>query len=284
MIARLFLLLLLLGSCLTQAKTVITYISPDGAKDHRQGYFVALLELAMDRSSTKPNDYQLKPHDVHMSQSRAIQLLRRNKELDVVWSMITEQREAILLPVRIPLLKGLMGYRVLIIRQEDQARFSQVHTVEQLKTFAAGQGHDWPDTKILRANGFNVATTSTYDGLFEMLLARRYDFFPRSIGEVTGELQEYGQSGIMLQPDLVLYYLSPMYFFVAPENHKLADRLEAGLRAAIKDGSFDKAFHNYLFSEQKVARHWLKNKKIFELNNPLLPKKTPVDDKQLWYR
>jgi hypothetical protein len=87
-----------------------------------------------------------------MDQKRAFEFLR-NGELDVLWSMTSKDRKQKALPVRIPLLRGLLGYRMFIICQRDQQRFSNITTLSQLQYLTAGQGPHWADTKTLCANG-----------------------------------------------------------------------------------------------------------------------------------
>ena len=67
------------------------------------------------------------------------------------------EREQALLAIRIPLFKGLIGTRLLLINATDQPRFDQITGGAQLRVLHAGQGHDWPDTDILLHNGYAVA-------------------------------------------------------------------------------------------------------------------------------
>jgi hypothetical protein len=55
---------------------------------------------------------------------------------------------------------------VYLIRKEDQAKFSAIKTLADLRKNTIGQGAGWLDVKILKHNGFNVVTGSDYDGLF----------------------------------------------------------------------------------------------------------------------
>jgi hypothetical protein len=52
---------------------------------------------------------------------------------------------------------------------------------------------------------------------------------------------------------------------------------------AIEDGSFDRFFYNHPDIKNVLTRADLKNRRIFELKNPVLPKDTPLNDKRLWY-
>lgn len=201
-----------------------------------------------------------------------------------MWTVTSIDREKQLLPVRIPLVKGLLGHRVLIIRKEDQDKFAAVNTIKDLQQYTAGQGHDWPDTKILRANQFTVVTTSTYDGLFEMLSAQRFDFFPRGINEAWQEIEAQENSNMIVENNILLYYPSPIYFFVNNHDKLLAKRLEKGLKLSLADGSFDQLFYSYHAHKKMFAIGRLNQRKFITLSNPLLPPLTPLQNKKLWYK
>ena len=96
-----------------------------------------------------------------------------------------------LLPIRIPIQKGILGWRVGLIRKGDQGRFAGVDTLEDLKRVRLAQGQEWPDTLILRANGIDVITAPRYEGLFKMLVSKRFDYFPRSVNEIWDELESH---------------------------------------------------------------------------------------------
>lgn len=55
------------------------------------------------------------------------------------------------------------------------------------------QGEEWPDTKILQANGFNVFTVPEFREAYDMIKQGKGDFFPRSVIEVDAELAEEGR-------------------------------------------------------------------------------------------
>lgn len=52
-----------------------------------------------------------------------------------------------------PILSGLLGYRVLIVRKEDLPKFRAIAGEAQLKQLSAGQGRGWVDTEVLRHPG-----------------------------------------------------------------------------------------------------------------------------------
>ena len=80
----------------------------------------------------------------------------------------------------------------------------------------------------------------------------------------------------------MLVYKMPFYFFVAPSNKQLAADLELGLNRAIADGSFEKTFRNCPNVQEAIQKADMKNRTVFQLNNPGLPRLTPVDRPELW--
>lgn len=240
-------------------------------------YPIKVLDLAMRKSGV---DYVLQPIGKVSLQSRILKTVASGTDLDVAWSMTSGQREEDLLPIRIPIDKGLLGWRVFLIREKDRAKFSSVRKPTDLQQFEAGQGHDWPDTEILRNNGFRVHGYSVFESLFDMLQVGRFDYFPRSIMEVWDEQRIHAGKGLVVEQTLVMHYPTAYYFFVNKKNTALATTIETGLKRAIKDGSFDQLF-NQEFGDD-IQRSRMASRKKLELNNPLLPAKTPLGQKELW--
>ncbi|WP_051333512.1 hypothetical protein [Aliagarivorans marinus] len=253
--------------------------------DRRDDYFVALLELALRKTENSDGPYLLVSNERKMTQQRTLANLEQGRYLDVVWTMTSAEREQQLLPVRIPLLRGLLGHRVFIIREEDRQLFEQITKVEDLQQLKAGQGKDWPDTEILQANRIPVVTGSNYQGLFGMLRAERFDYFPRGVNEPWEEIRIHADKQLAVEPNLVLQYPAPVFFFVNKQNHALQARLERGLRLALEDGSFFQLFYehpsnHYIFEVSRLAQ-----RRMFQLRNPLLSEETAalLSQSELWY-
>jgi GR25 family glycosyltransferase involved in LPS biosynthesis len=87
-----------------------------------------------------------------------------------------------------------------------------------------------------------------------------------------------------VETDLAIHYPAAGYIFTNKKNKKLYDRLERGFRMAVDDGSFDTLFYNHPDMKTVLEKANLKNRRIFELKNPLLPEETPLNDKRLWYK
>ncbi|MFW5498656.1 MULTISPECIES: hypothetical protein [unclassified Maridesulfovibrio] len=261
------------------SQITIPYIHPE---DNRHDYILDLLELALNKTIKEYGDYELKQYPLPTEQNRSLRMTSHEKGIDVVWSMTSIKREKELRAIRIPLQKGLLGYRIFIIKAGRQASFYKVRSINNLKYFTAGQGHDWPDTEILRANGLPVETCSQYSFCFDMLLQNRFDYLPRGVSEPWNEIAKYPNKELVVEKKLLLKYTAPLYFFVSRKNVKMAERIEKGLRAAIKDGSFDELFYNHPQLSTMFKKLCFKKRIIIELENPLLPPETPTKDKSLW--
>lgn len=261
----------------------VRHIRPESAGDLRNYYYIDMLRLALNKTSDIDSSPTLIMADKPMLQNRAIEQLKQNKDIDVLWTMTSIKREAELQAIRIPLLKGLLGYRIFIIREGEETRFAGIHTLDDLKQLTAGQGKDWPDTKILRVNGIKVVTGINYKGLFGMLQLKRFDYFPRGVNEAWAEVKAHPDKNLVVEKTLLLQYPAPIYFFVNKQNKKLADRLERGLGIAIKDGSFAQLFKNHPANKEIFEFTRIDKRKIFRLQNPFLPQATPIAEKALWY-
>ncbi len=269
-------------ACFGAEPLIVRHTAMVNADDVRSQYYIDLLRLALEKTRESMGDFEIQG-TTQMNQSLAVHNLSQDLWIDVLWTMTSIEREEKLLPIRIPLLKGLLGHRIFIIRKADKEAFAKINTLEELKRFSAGQGHDWPDTAILSANGFQVTTASTYAGLFDMLQMERFDFFPRGVNEPWTEVIKHADKDLIVEPTLMLYYPAPTYFFVNKNNTALAHRIETGLKMAIADGSFDALFRNHPANRPIFGQANLAGRKTFTLRNPLLPPETPLDVPEYWY-
>ncbi|MFT6993085.1 MAG: hypothetical protein ACJASL_005087 [Paraglaciecola sp.] len=242
-------------------------------------YPLQLLSLALEQTGV---NYQLKPSDNVLSKGKAIDRLQDNREINIVWGMTNPQREKDLLPIRIPIFKGLIGWRLLLIRQDMAERFTYIQQFEHLVKLSPLQGRDWPDTKILQSNGFEVITERTSPAMMDMLGNAQGDFFPRSIIEIWEELAKSDVANqLQIQPSLGIHYPAAIYFFVNKKSVPLANLIERGLEKAIKNGTYEALFvENY---KTYIDKAQIENRKFYQLENNFLPEKTPLDRKELWF-
>ena len=247
--------------------------------DPQMPYVRRLVDLALAHVGSR---IEVKVVDLEMTQGRSLlELATGRGPIDLMWTMTDLQRETSgLLPVRIPIDRGLIGWRLLLVRQNDLPRWRRVRSLADLRDRVGGQGHDWPDTTILRANGLQVGTSSSYDALFRMLSAGRIDYFPRSILEVDAELANGRRPDLAIVPGLMLHYPAAAYFFVSPSRPDLAADLKAGLEAAAADGSFQRLHREFYGAVLKA--HPIDPNRVIRLTNPQLPAATPLARREFW--
>lgn len=257
---------------------VVIYGSPlISAEQTAQMYPFKLLKAALKASG---GNYQLKPANLDMVQSRVLKEIELGN-VDVYWSMTSIEREKQLLPVRIPLDKGLNGWRILLLASDQSQVAAGVHSLKSLRRLTFLQGHDWPDTEILRFNQLKVLTAPHPQQLFDMLAHHRASAFPRAVIEISHE-QQTKPKRFVIEQQLVIHYPSAVYFFFNKSNTQLAADVEKGLQILRKNGEFDRLFMQRYGAAIQNAR--LSQRRVIELQNPLLPALTPLTDKSLWYQ
>lgn len=207
----------------------------------------------------------------------------RNGELDVFIAMTSQEFEEEFQAIYIPLYKGLMGMRLAIIKQENRELFAQVKTLKDLQKFTAGQGTYWADSKIFEANNLPLVKEMKYSNMFRMLEADRFQFFPRGAHEPWAEIKQRPDLNLIVDPYIMLSYKAPFYIFVAKNNHALAKHLTEQLNTMIDDGTYTKLFYQDAEVKKALELGNLQNRRLIELKNTQLSKKTPINRKELWF-
>lgn len=283
---RILAVLLTCGACAATAQTLAVYPRSLSATDSQYRYDYELLRLALAATRDSHGAYELRPSDEAMNQARAADELARGSGRVTIFVRSTSiDHERRLLPIRIPVDKGLVSYRLFLIRADSQARLDAVRTLDELQRFSVGSFVTWTDTQVLRHGGFDVVTGDNYDGLFHMLNARRFELFSRSVDEALRECDERRAElpDLAVENGLLLYFPHTRYFFVArnADGQRLAARVEAGLERLIRDGRFDAHFLQH--KGALIERAKLKSRRIFRIDNPLLSPETPLARRELWY-
>lgn len=257
----------------------ITYPRPVEATSTIEEYPLQLLALALDQTGV---NYQLNPSENLLPKGKALSRLQDNREINIVWGMTNPQREKDLLAIRIPIFKGLIGWRLLLIRKDMAERFTYIQQLEHLLKLSPLQGRDWADTKILQSNGFDVLTERTHSAMMKMLGNAQGDFFPRSIIEIWDELANNElENQIQIQPTIGIRYPAAIYFFVNKKSVPLANIIASGLEKAIKNGKFEALFKEHY--QGYIDKAQLGGRTFYQLDNAFLPEETPLERKELWF-
>lgn len=282
----LWILAALLWQAPAAANTVVSYPQSGSAQDSRYEYDWAVLRAALEKTRSRFGPFTLRPSETSMSPARISQeLLAPDGHINVLVRATSQSLEQQFLPIRIPVDRGLLGYRVFLVRGADLPQFAAVRTLDDLRKLRAGQGKGWADVAVLKAAGLPVVEGSTYEGLFPMLQAGRFDFFSRSIDEALREHAERRDAlpGLAVESTLMLQYPLARYFFTRrdAEGRQLATRIEAGLETMLRDGSLNALFYKY--KGALIEQAGLPQRRVLRIANPELSPQTPLGRRELWY-
>lgn len=268
----------------TEATTMTySHVRPESDSDARAQLAWDVLRVALERTRMSYGDYSIVTSRIEEPQRRLL------RHADTGWQSVnisllpvpagTEAHN--LVPVRIPVYGGLWGYRVLLIRAGEQARFDQIRSLADLRMMTIGQAEFWADVAILKSAGFNVKLGASYDGLFKMLRTGRFDAMSRSVIEVLDELKAH--KDLAVERNLLLHYPMPEYFWFSddPSGRRLAARVNVGLLSMVADGSLRRMVKSRFAKTESELD--LKHRHVIELPNPLLGGADQVSDPALWY-
>jgi hypothetical protein len=259
---------------------------PEAPGDTRYDHYWQLLAQALAITEPDFGPFALRQATFPMTESRAMEEIETGKgTLSVLVHGNVADYEQRLLPIRFPLDKGLLGYRVFLIRGEMQSKLELVGGLEDLRRYSIGQGREWGDVTILRQAGLTVVEGNSYKGLFSMLAAGRFQLFSRSVVEVGEELtrERPAHPELVVERHLMLFYPLTRYFYVtrSAAGGALAGRISEGLERMLKNGQFDRMFEDFKSPfERQIG---FRNRLLIRVANPLQTPETPLNRPALWY-
>lgn len=241
---------------------------PNTLDTERTGrFYIDTLRLALEKTAAPGETIEFSFYDKNVQRARA-RLLVSKGELDVVWSSSTPEREAKFATVKFNLLRGINEYRLLLIRADDQARFDQINSLEDLQQLRIGTGTHWSDTAVYRFNNLPLVKSNSYRPMFRMLKLKRFDYMARSLQEIHDEMERFESLGLAIEKHHAIYYPQPIYFFLNKNDQALADRIKRGLEIAQEDGSLDEKFFAIPNFRQAWETMQSLDRKIIELQSP----------------
>ena len=291
---RFILLFILCWSSWLEATDAVIVNRPNTPGDKRSAYTYEILETALKKTQDRYGSYTFQQahvlmqrgdvaHQAIASNDRLLHEIKRGEHVNVAAVVTRTEWESEALPVRIPVEMGLMSYRIFLIRAEDQARFSRIRKLTELKSLRSGAGANWSNYRVLQRHGFTLVPFDDYEGQFRMLINGRFDYVTRGTHEAFIELNQYQSRfpQMAIERDLLLYMPLPQYFFVSPSQPRLAQRIEAGMKTMLRDGSFHEIFQRHHGAYLKPDTFC--GRRIFRIDNPFLSKETPLSQHELWF-
>jgi len=242
-------MLAICSSGISSAEDVVHYAKKrkhgfNAAEYEINSYYLSLLKIALEKTKADYGAYRLVPSETAMVNRRAIANLTTNSNVDVVWGEIPVALDSRLDVIDIPLLRRFSDYMSIVIRKEDQKKFSAITTQSQLKLLMAGRIQLANDIDLFKRNGYKfIASTQKHDKLFTLLSHKRIDYFP--IIAYGGYLNIHKYPDLMVEQTMALRYKKGVYFIVNAAKPRLKERITKGLRIAEADGSFKRHFDTH---------------------------------------
>jgi hypothetical protein len=282
MLRSLMLLLALLASSPAFALDVVIFDRPTAPSDRRLEFPTAVLRAAMERSSPEFGPYRIDFAVAPMARQRMFQALKDGDLINVATSLANAQWARELLSVQVPVDLGLQCWRIALIDASRQPWLNRLSGPAELKQMRAGVGQTWVTQRVLRENGFRVVSGGSYDGLFEMLMAGRFDYFPRGVNEIFGELDAHRSQfpTLAVEERFLLHDRVPTLFYVSPQAPRLQRRLSAGMESLLKDGTLEAMMLKHFRQDLQRAR--LCKREQIELSNSELDPAL-LERKDIWF-
>jgi len=221
-----------------------------GGKNGRMAYELDVLRAALEASAEHFPAYQLTIDPSPLGALRGREMVAKGELLNIYVSglrhdHLTEQGRIVMVPT--PTMKGLLGYRSLIIRKGDHEKFKQITSIDQLQQLVIGQGRNWEDVVTLQHNQLRIDDSGRYENLLNMLNHHRFDTVLLGALEAPAVLAESGLNDqLMILPEMMVYYPHAMIFQVSGNAPLLVERLRLGMQVLEENGTL----------RQLVGRHF----------------------------
>lgn len=251
--------------------------------DKRIDFKSTILKTALDITEEEFGEYRIEVHNYYMNAKRGFMELAVGKTINVYFSITQAKWEEQAVAIRIPVRRGLVSYRLLIINKKNEKEFSTIDTLEELKEKRAGLNDGWTTYPIMEDQNFNIVDVDDYDGMFNMLSVNRFDYLLRGVNEIFEEVDQRSEynSDLMIEPNLAIYIPSITYVFVSKREPRIARRLQRGLELMSINGDIKRIFNTFYADALRKAE--LDKRKILYIKNPNLPASVPLDEDDLWF-
>lgn len=243
----------------------------DGSAFHTE-----LIEQALKYTDSTLGNFVSRPVTHSIPNSRIPESVIKDEELNVFWAAGTlEYQMPELFAIKIPLIKGLAGCRLLMESKDKPL------SKERLVDYSAltfGLRHDWVAREIFEYNKLHIQTALNNKTLMLTLGAGRYDAIPVAADQIKNllEANEGVAENFSVSELAIFQFPLPTIYYVNSNYPALAHALERGLIALKENGIFDSLIKKHF----KYQLDILKNTKFatITLENPFLLKDLTITD------
>jgi hypothetical protein len=237
--------LFILFSSIAMGDVITLYVPIISESPKLHLYYHQLLKVALEESGHKPN---LIP--VTVPQSRMLRLMDEGR-ISIYWALASKPANEKYHPIPIDLTDGLIGKRILLIKDGQQSRYDEVkslHDFRQLE-LVAGMGQGWYDIKVWQANDLNYKVASgNWSSIFRMIpYGRKYDYISRGMTEVLADKEHHPK--LQIENNLLLTYAQDTRFFLSKEGKnagvKYHQIIESSLNKAKQSGLISRMIEQF---------------------------------------
>jgi hypothetical protein len=235
----------------------------------KNAYRAELYKLLLDATRAEFGDYQIQTYTASVAPRRQAILISAGNQLNVHWATPgTPIAKSKVIKIPVDIQQGLLGYRVCLTSSQTSASWAAALDLKSLALIRIGQVDSWPDDDIYKFNHFNLVRTPSFDGLFQMLAANRFDCLALGVDEVgTVYRDKKAQyTSLQIEPSILLHYEFPVYFYVSATRPDIARRFLRGFEIIQQNGQFKALFNRY-FTQDLVALN-LPARRIICLKSP----------------
>ena len=266
MIARaLFVVLSLSITCAYAEIDVVKADIGESLIDKRASFKETVLRQALEITEPSYGEYELRTRKQFMNAKRAFSELTVGDTINTYFALTNPKWEKLSHPIKIPLRCGVSSYRLLVVDKRRLPSFEKVKTLEQLKGLKAGLNDGWTTYSIMNEEAFKIIKVGSYDSMFSMLLAGRFDYLVRSVYEVYDEIESRKEKlqNLTIAPNIALHIPSATYLFVSKNSPRIAKRLHAGIKQMQETGALDELCEEHF--KPNMERADLASRIIFEV-------------------
>lgn len=271
----------------TTARKADRVIITSGSVSRRflNDYHYAVLKLALEHTEAEYGPFSIETFDADIFTARILRKLEDSEDeggVNVHVATASPIKEQRLDAIHIPLRMGLLGYRLLVVHKKNLETFSKIRTLEELRQYRAGSGARWTTTTTLAQQGFSIVEFPHYDRMYSMLDRERFDFVLRGVSEIYYEWETCKEAckNLAVVPDIQVYLPVPYYIFVSKRHPRIFKRIEAGLLAAVHDGSLKSLFMQHHLDFLKRAN--IANRHVISIPNQGLATDPAVKTPEFW--
>ncbi len=201
-------------------------------------------------------------------------LIDGNLDISILPSTGFDRRRLAYLPF--PIRRGLLGLRLVLVRNDDVERFARIESMRELRQMRMGVAADWIEARRLPALGFNLVEGS-YLSLFDMLRGGRVDYLTRSVGEVFIEMDNRSLvgDGLSIVPRIAMFYPLDDYFVAQRTQLSVLKVLSRGLSQLLRSGEYWSLFTRHYGSA--LLRTELESRRVFQVTGFGVDSGTPLD-------